>query len=117
MKDTGTVLRKDNSIVIAYDGGGEVYLRRPTVKELNEFNKAAYPTSKKGYRDKDADSIVERIKFFDVLFEKMTGFLEEEDADGNKASIPEDSKDRLPIDDKAWVIAKFIETKDLDLKN
>lgn len=113
-----TTLRKDNNMVITMGGDGEIFLRHPTAIELNKHSKEAYPTDRKGFRDSTAKTIIERVKFFDLLFVKMVNFVDEPDADGKEAPIAEDAKDRIPADVKSYIISTLVEVKaDIDVKN
>lgn len=104
---------KKSIVIDGYEGGGEIHLRRPKAQELNDFQKAAYPTGKKGLLKEDRDTVGARIVMFDALFEKIVNFELE-----NGKIMPEDSKDLIPEDEKNHIIMTYVEAREgLDVKN
>jgi hypothetical protein len=110
---TGRRFSFAKDIVITYnDGEASIHLRRPSVKELNDFDKQSTPVGRKGIKADKIDHVGARVALFDALFIKAVNF---EDENG---PIPEDALDRIPADEKNYVILNHVQVKDeIDVKN
>jgi len=99
------------NIVIEYAGGGEIHLNRPTVQQLNAFNKDSRPKGRK-LNMENADIEGARVKLFDKLFIKIVNFIDDA---GNR--IPEDKLEHIPDDEKTHIITQAVQVKEIDIKN
>lgn len=101
------------NIVISYnDGQAQFHLRRPTARELNDFDRQSHPVGRKGLKTEKIDSVGARVALFDAIFIKAINFEDE------SGSIPEDAVDRIPEDEKNYVILNHVQVKDdIDVKN
>lgn len=109
-KPMGSTFSKD--IVVEYEGGGEIHLRRPTIPELNAFNSDSRSKGRKKFKIEDADLEGARVKLFDKLFIKIVNFT---DNDGNP--LPEDALEYIPDDEKTHIITQGVQVKEIDIKN